>query len=81
MAMVNNLRAVGADAEELHDGLVVHGSDRPLRGHVRSHGDHRIAMAFGILGSLPGNEIRVDNDDVVAVSFPDFWNQLALCRA
>jgi 3-phosphoshikimate 1-carboxyvinyltransferase len=81
MAMVNNLRAVGADAEELHDGLVVHGSDRPLRGHVRSYGDHRIAMAFGILGSLPGNEIRVDNDEVVAVSFPDFWNQLALCRA
>ncbi len=81
MAMVNNLRAVGADAEELHDGLVVNGHDRPLRGHVRSHGDHRIAMAFGILGSIPGNEIRVDDADVVAVSFPDFWNQLALCRA
>lgn len=80
-AMVNNLRAVGADAEELHDGLVVRGSDKPLRGLVRSHGDHRVAMAFGILGSIPGNEIKVDDETVVDVSFPEFWSQLALCRA
>jgi 3-phosphoshikimate 1-carboxyvinyltransferase len=79
-AMVDNLRAVGADAEELHDGLVVQGNDKPLRGRVRSHGDHRIAMAFGILASLPGNDIKVDDEEVVAVSFPEFWNQLSLCR-
>ncbi len=80
-AMVNNLRAVGAEAEELHDGLVVQGSKQPLRGHVRSHGDHRVAMAFGILGSLPGNDIKIDDESVVDVSFPDFWQQLARCRA
>lgn len=79
-AMVNNLRNVGADAEELHDGLVVRGHDRPLRGRVRSHGDHRVAMAFGILASLPGNDIHVDDEEVVAVSFPEFWNQLRRCR-
>jgi 3-phosphoshikimate 1-carboxyvinyltransferase len=79
-AMVNNLRNVGADAEELHDGLVVRGHDRPLRGRVRSHGDHRVAMAFGILASLPGNDIHIDDKDVVAVSFPDFWKQLERCR-
>ena len=78
-AMVDNLRSVGADAEELHDGLVVHGHDRPLRGRVRSHGDHRVAMAFGILASLPGNQIALDDQSVVDVSFPEFWNQLALC--
>ena len=72
-------RSVGADAEELHDGLVVHGHDRPLRGRVRSHGDHRVAMAFGILASLPGNQIALDDQSVVDVSFPEFWNQLALC--
>ena len=77
----DNLREVGADAEELQDGLVVRGHDRPLKGKVRSHGDHRIAMAFGILASLPGNEIRIDDREVVAVSFPEFWDQLALCRA
>ncbi|HEY0673505.1 MAG TPA: 3-phosphoshikimate 1-carboxyvinyltransferase [Longimicrobiales bacterium] len=79
-AMVANLKAIGAHAEELHDGLVVQGGRRPLRGRVRSHGDHRVAMAFGILGSLPGNDIKVDDESIVDVSFPEFWNQLALCR-
>jgi 3-phosphoshikimate 1-carboxyvinyltransferase len=75
--VVSNLRAVGASAEELPDGLVVTGSTTPLRGRVITHGDHRIAMAFGILGALPGNEIEIDDPSCVAVSYPAFWNDLA----
>ncbi|HEY2898425.1 MAG TPA: 3-phosphoshikimate 1-carboxyvinyltransferase, partial [Gemmatimonadaceae bacterium] len=45
--VVSNLRALGASARELPDGLVVTGSETPLRGRVVTHGDHRIAMAFG----------------------------------
>src|SRR5262249_31489464 len=56
-AVVENLRAIGADAEELEDGMVIVGSDRPLRGRVVTHGDHRLAMAFGILGAAAGNAI------------------------
>lgn len=75
-AIVQNLRAIGADAEELPDGFVVQGSDRPLRGRVVTHGDHRIAMAFGVLGALAGNEIVVDDPSCVAVSWPTFWDDL-----
>jgi 3-phosphoshikimate 1-carboxyvinyltransferase len=74
--VVSNLRAVGANAEELSDGVVVQGSQAPLRGTVRTHGDHRIAMAFGVLGALPGNEIEVDDPACVAVSYPAFWDDL-----
>lgn len=74
--MVANLRAVGADAEELADGMVVSGSDRPLSGRVHTHGDHRIAMAFGVLGALPGNRITVDDPVAADVSFPGFWDIL-----
>jgi 3-phosphoshikimate 1-carboxyvinyltransferase len=77
-AVVNNLRAIGADADELPDGYVVRG--RPgatYRGHVITHGDHRLAMAFGIIGALPGNAITIDDPDCVAVSFPTFWSTLA----
>ena len=77
-ATVAALRAVGADAEERPDGFVVVGSDRPLHGRVVTHGDHRLAMAFGILGALPGNQIVVDDPDCVAVSYPVFWRDLAL---
>jgi 3-phosphoshikimate 1-carboxyvinyltransferase len=76
-AVVGNLRALGADADELPDGFVVRGNDRPLRGRVVTHGDHRLAMAFGVLGALPGNEIEVDDPACVDVSFPTFWRDLA----
>ena len=75
-ALAANLRAIGVDAEELEDGLVVRGSDRPLAGRVRCFGDHRIAMAFGVLGAVSGGGIEVDDPDVVEVSFPGFWGVL-----
>ena len=74
---VNNLQAIGVDAEELPDGFVVRGSDKPLCGRVVTKGDHRIAMAFGILGAVPGNAIEVDDRDCVDVSYPGFWSDLA----
>ncbi len=75
-AVVENLRAVGARAEELPDGFVVEGSPGALSGHVHPHGDHRIAMAFGVLGALPGNRITVDEPEAADVSFPEFWDLL-----
>jgi 3-phosphoshikimate 1-carboxyvinyltransferase len=75
--VVNNLRALGADAEELPDGYVVRGTSPVLRGVVTTHGDHRMAMAFGILAALPGNEISIDDPECVAVSYPGFWTDLA----
>jgi 3-phosphoshikimate 1-carboxyvinyltransferase len=79
-AVVANLRAVGANAEELPDGYRVHGARRPLRGRVLTHGDHRLAMAFGVLGALPGNEIALDDRNCVSVSYPGFWSDLERVR-
>jgi 3-phosphoshikimate 1-carboxyvinyltransferase len=76
-AVVQNLRAVGVDAEELPEGLRVVGNRQPLRGAVRTYGDHRIAMAFGVLGAIPGNDIRLDDRGCVGVSYPGFWEDLA----
>ena len=75
-AVVEALRAVGAEAEELRDGFIVAGSDRPLAGRVRTHGDHRLAMAFGVLGAVSGGAIEVDDPACVAVSYPTFWDDL-----
>jgi len=77
-AIVENLRALGVDADELPDGFVVRGAGRrPLKGRVTTHADHRIAMAFGVLGAVPGSEIVVDDPACAAVSFPTFWEELA----
>ncbi len=74
--VVSNLRALGATAHESPDGFTVEGSDRPLAGRVRTRGDHRIAMAFGVLAALPGNLIEIDDPACVAVSYPAFWDDL-----
>lgn len=76
-AVVQNLRALGVDAEEFDDGMRIAGSTAPLKGHVVTHGDHRLAMAFGVLGALPGNHITIDDPGCVAVSYPTFWRDLA----
>jgi len=75
-AVVQNLRAVGAKAEELPDGLRVHAARRDLSGTIDPRGDHRIAMAFGILSAASGNRITVSNPECVAVSYPRFWDDL-----
>jgi 3-phosphoshikimate 1-carboxyvinyltransferase len=74
--VVDNLRAIGVDAEELPDGFLVRGSDKPLKGRVITHGDHRIAMAFGVLGAIAGNELEIDDPACCVVSWPSFWDDL-----
>jgi 3-phosphoshikimate 1-carboxyvinyltransferase len=76
-AVVANLRAIGADAEELPDGMKIRGPSPALSGRITTHGDHRLAMAFGILGAAAGNSIEIDDRDCVTVSYPNFWNDLA----
>lgn len=80
-AMVEGLRAVGVQVEEHADGMDIAGTTVPLRGVVRTFGDHRIAMAFGVLDALPGNSISVDDPDCVQVSYPGFWEMIGDTRA
>ncbi len=67
-----NLRAVGARAEVVGDDLHVEGGGAPPRGPVRTAGDHRLAMAFAVLGTVPGARVAVDDMACAAVSFPGF---------
>ncbi len=75
-AVAGNLRRLGVEVEELEDGMLVRGTDRPLAGRVETFDDHRIAMAFGVLGAQPGNAIEIDHPECVDVSFPGFWELL-----
>lgn len=74
--LAENLVAIGARVDELPDGLRIRGPASALRGSVRTWGDHRIAMAFGALGAVPGHEVSVDDRAVADVSFPGFWERL-----
>jgi 3-phosphoshikimate 1-carboxyvinyltransferase len=70
--IAGNIRAVGGKAEARGDDLHVEGVENPARGKVRTAADHRIAMAFAVLGTLPGARIAIDDMACAAVSFPGF---------
>ncbi len=68
------LRHAGVHATELADGLRIEPSTvRPAR--LGTHHDHRLAMAFAVLGTAHEG-IEVADADVVAKSWPGFWSML-----
>jgi 3-phosphoshikimate 1-carboxyvinyltransferase len=70
--MAENLRAVGARAEVVGEDLVVEGNGGVPEGRVRTAADHRLAMAFAVLGTLPKARVRMDSLASAEVSFPNF---------
>jgi 3-phosphoshikimate 1-carboxyvinyltransferase len=75
-----NLRAVGADADVRGNDLCVRGADHPPRGRVDTARDHRLAMAFAVLGTLPGANVRLSERASVAISYPAFFRDLRNMR-
>ncbi|HEY0613466.1 MAG TPA: 3-phosphoshikimate 1-carboxyvinyltransferase [Candidatus Elarobacter sp.] len=69
-------RALGVEVETFDDGFAVHGPARWRGGTVETRGDHRIAMAFAVAARAAGIEVRLDDPDCVAVSFPGFAGAL-----
>lgn len=66
----------GADVDITDDSMTVHGGN-PLHGtSVSSHDDHRVAMAMAVCGMFSSGEMRIDNAECVAVSFPGFYEML-----
>ncbi|HEY7027083.1 MAG TPA: 3-phosphoshikimate 1-carboxyvinyltransferase [Gemmatimonadales bacterium] len=78
--IASNIRALGGTAEISGDDIFVSGGDQPPRGLVRTGGDHRIAMAFAVLGTVSGARVRIDDMDCAAVSFPGFREMLRSIR-
>ena len=75
--MAHNLTALGVSAVAGANTLTVTGTDRSPRGKVVTEGDHRIAMAFAILGTVRGAAVEVDDIGCAEVSFPGFLNVLS----
>lgn len=75
--LAEGLRRMGASLEEHDDGLTLHGGSQLRGARVRSHGDHRIAMALAVAGLVATGETEIEGADCVAVSFPGFFEAVA----
>ncbi len=73
-ALREGLQRMGIKIGEERDKLTVTGST-PKGSIIDSKGDHRIAMAFSILGLAVGETI-IDGAECVSKTFPEFWDIL-----
>ena len=71
--IVNGLRSIGADIEEMPDGFVINGKTE-LNGdaELECFHDHRLAMTYYIAGLLCKKEILIRGFEWVNISFPEF---------
>ncbi len=72
------LRRAGVRAAETDDGLVVQPGP-PSAAVLYTHHDHRLAMAFALLG-LVADGVEIDDPGVVSKSWPDYWQMLEELR-
>jgi len=73
-ALKEGLDRTGINVKEERNKLTITGSE-PKGSVIDSKDDHRIAMAFSILGSLAGGTI-INNAECVSKTYPEFWNEL-----
>jgi 3-phosphoshikimate 1-carboxyvinyltransferase len=74
------LAKTGADVAVETDGLLIRPTDLLNGARLDTHHDHRLAMAFGLLG-LVVDGIEIADPDVVTKSWPDYWEALATIPA
>jgi 3-phosphoshikimate 1-carboxyvinyltransferase len=77
--VIDNLRRMGVEAEELKDGMVIPGRQKFHAAEIDPAGDHRIAMAFAVAALAADGESVIDGAEAASVSFPEFWDTLARC--
>jgi len=76
-ATVSELRRLGAQIEELDDGMIIAGGGGLKGGECTSHGDHRMAMSLAVAGLISETGTTVHDVACVNTSFPGFWDVLS----
>ncbi len=79
--LASNIRDLGGSAEVSGNDLVIEGTDYRPAGTVRTEGDHRLAMAFAVLGTVPDSRVLVDDIGCADVSFPGFRTMMRGLRS
>ena len=75
--MATELSKMGADIEEMEDGLIIRQSE--LKGtKVSGYHDHRVVMALSLAGMMAEGETKIDTAESVDITFPGYVDKM--CR-
>ena len=73
VCLVNELKKIGVEIEELPDGFIVRGKKNLLgEAELEAYHDHRLAMSFYVAGLICEKEISINGFEWVNISFPEF---------
>ena len=70
------LKKMGADIEELSDGMVINGRNILKPATLESRGDHRIAMALSIAALKAEGQSKIEDYKCIDISYPGFYKSL-----
>ena len=76
-SMCRELRKMGAEIEELADGMIIHGGKVLQGAHTDSYGDHRIAMALTVAALGANGNTLIKDGECCQVTYPDFADDFA----
>lgn len=71
------LGRLGAKIDTLPDGMIIHGPCKLNGAPATSCGDHRLAMTLAVAGLVARGTTTIKNAQVVDISYPSFWSDLA----
>ena len=74
--VVDNLKKMGADIEELEDGMIIKGKTKLHGATIETFKDHRIAMSFSIADLISDSRVMLDDTNCINISFPGYFNLL-----
>lgn len=75
-AVVDVLSKLGADIKATPGGMIIKGKTALKGASVFSYSDHRIAMMIGVASLITSEEVILDDDTSISVSYPNFFSDL-----
>ena len=71
-----NLQRCGIFCEINEDDLLIDPTKKIDSGSniIKKHSDHRIAMAFAIMGTKLGIDLKIEDSEFIDTSFPKFYH-------
>lgn len=74
--ITENLRAMGGSITPSDDGMSIEGGKTLHGAEIRTHHDHRIAMAFTVAGLNASGETMLDDEQCASISYPSFYDDI-----
>lgn len=79
-ATVEAINAMGGQAKEVDDKMIITGVSQLTGGSLSSYNDHRMAMMEAIASTVSLVELMIDDKDCVKKSYPSFWEHFIMLK-